>query len=342
MRWWTRTFWTRGEQGQGAAALGDALAHVLDDDLDGAEERLSGIVRRDSDRVDVYLMLARLYRRRGETGRAIRIHQNLLLRKDLEPGVRDQALAGLAGDFRQGGFLQRAIAAYEELLQRRPRDSVALRALVRLHTDVRDHAKALERLRRLAREEGEDLRAEEARLLVESAQAAQAEGRSDDARKALRRALRRDPSCADGWILLGTLEAERGRSRRALAAWSRVPQVDRRRGAEVYPRLEATYAALGRGREFEELLRGLLAERPGDAAARLALVRTLAARGETEAALAEGRALLERDAENLQGQAALARVLLAEGREGEAVKQLAEMLGVLDRQGLLAPRESID
>jgi lipopolysaccharide biosynthesis regulator YciM len=324
------------------AALREALRRVLDDDLDAAEELLARAVRADSGRIDAYLALARLYRRRGETGRAIRLHQNLLLRTDLPAGVRDEALLGLAGDFRQGGFLQRAIAAYEEVLARRPRDVVALRALVRLHADVRQYPRALALARLLARVEGRDGRAEEAELLVEAAEAAHAEGRSDDARRALKRALRRDPGHARAWIDLGHLEAERGRTKRALQAWERVPQVDARRAADVYPRLEAAYAAMGRAREFETALRGILAQRPGDAFARLALVHTLAARGDADAAVNEARALLERDPEDLRAHAALARVFVSEGREPEAVKELGELLDVIERQGLLVPREHIE
>jgi len=316
-----------------------ALRCVLEGDLDSAEELLARAVRIDSDQVDAYLSLARLYRLRGEIARAIRVHQNLLLRTDIRPDQRDEALLGLGGDFRKGGFLQRAIAAYEELLARRPNHAQALRILVRLRADVRDYRRALELQRRLARSEGRDGRAEEAQLLVEMAEAAHAEGQSDEERRALRRALRRDPHCVPAWIHLGTFEAERGHSKRALAAWKKVPELDRRSGAEVYPRLEATYAAVGRAREFEDHLRELLERRPGDEDARLALARALSARGDTAAAIAEARAVLDRDVENLQAHAVLSRILLAPGMEAEAVKQLEELIDLLERSGVLEKRE---
>ena len=68
--------------------------------------------------VEAHLALGRLYRMRGEVGRAIRVHQNLLLRSDLAREHMQTALEDLAEDFRQGGFLQRAIASYEEVLAR--------------------------------------------------------------------------------------------------------------------------------------------------------------------------------------------------------------------------------
>jgi lipopolysaccharide biosynthesis regulator YciM len=340
MSWFRRGLGGKARgSGDVESAVRKALRCVLEGDLDAAEELLSRAVRIDSDQVDAYLSLARLYRLRGEIGRAIRVHQNILLRTDIRPEQRDEALLGLAGDFRKGGFLQRSIAAYEEVLARDPGNRNALRALIRLRADVRDHRRAVELQRRLARAEGREGRSEEARLLVEMSEAAHAEGRSEEARRALRRALRRDPRCVDAWIQLGALEAERGRSKRALAAWQKVPELDRRVGPEVYPRLEATYAALGRAREFEDYLRRLLEAQPGDVDARLALARALSARGDTDSAIAEVGGVLERDSENLEAHAVLSRVLLEAGREAEAVKELGELVDLLERGGALEKRE---
>ena len=315
---------------------------MLDDELGQAEEALAELVREDSDQVDAYLALAQIYRRRGEIGRAIRIHQNLLLRGDLRDEHRSLALEGLARDFQRGGFLQRAIAAYQEVLQRRPKDARALRALMRLSADARDFDSALESQRRLARVEGASAKQDEARLLVEMAQAAHAAGKTDDARKALRKAVKRDPGMAVAWMRLGEIEAERGKNKAALAAWKKLVETDRRAAAQVYPRLETAYAAVGKPREFETLLRGLLEGRSGDTAARLALIRHLAARGDLEAALREADEAIGRDPEHLALHGARARALLAEGREAEAAKALDDLLGVLDRQGLLDHRERLD
>jgi len=322
-------------------AFRDALRCVLDDDLEGAERVLAEVVREDSTQIEVYLALGQLYRRHGEIGRAIRIHQNLLLRNDLASAHRERALRGLARDFRKGGFLTRAISAYEELRDRDPRDREALAALARLRADVRDVDGALEAQRQLSRATGEDGRAEEARLWLEKSEAAHAEGRSDEARRALKKALRRDGGLAPAWVRLGELEAERGKNGRALAAWRKALELDRRLGVEIYPRLEAAFAAVGQPRQFEVELRAYLVARPEDPQARLALARTLAARGEAGAALAELDGLLERDPERLDVHAARARVLLAEGREAEAAKALAELVDLLERQGALLPREGL-
>jgi len=332
VRWLPRAFGGDARAPHDAAAASwEALLAVLEPDLDRAEQLLAEAVRRDSSAVEAYLALARIFRSRGEVGRAIRIHQNLLLRLDAATPRGLAALLDLAADFRQGGFLRRAIASYEEVLAHDARNPLALRALVALLAEAHEHPRAIEMARRLARIEGRDASGEEAQLRVAMARAAAAEGRSQDARRAVKQALRRDRGCAAAWALLGELEAERGKARAALVAWSRVARLERAAGPRVYPQLEATFAALGRSREWEAYLRELLGEVPNDPGARLALARTLAARGEADEALAELRRLLARDARHLEARTALGRILLAEGREAEAAKEYAELLDVLAR-----------
>jgi hypothetical protein len=71
----------------------------------------------------------------------------------------------------------------------------------------------------------------------------------------------------------------------------------------------------------------------------LALARALSARGDADGAIAEVRAVMERDAEDLRAHAVLSRVLLAAGREEEAAKELGELVDLLERGGALERRE---
>jgi lipopolysaccharide biosynthesis regulator YciM len=289
----------------------------------------------DADGFDSYSALARLYRTRGEVGRAIRVHQNLLLRDDLSSEQRLTVLADLGADFRQGGFTQRAVASYEAALAEDKRHLKSLRALVPLLARTRDYARAIELSRRLAKLERVDRSAAEARLYVEMAKAAHAEGDHDKARRTAKKALRHDGKCVDAWILLGALEAERGRPKAALAAWTEVPRLDRRSGPRVYRELEATYAALGRTREFETYIRGLLERHPEDTGARRALAVLLGARGEIDAAVAELGHLLGNDADDLGARAALGRILLSENRTADAMREYRALIDVLESRGLL-------
>lgn len=317
-----------------------ALLALLSQDGGEAEAELAAAARSHPQDVDVFRALALLYRQQGELARAIHMHQALLLRRDLDEGARIEVLGELAEDFRKAGFIRRAAAAYEEVLIHAPRDRRALAGLARLLQSLQDHGRALEMTRRLAREQGRSSAEEEAALLVQQAEAAHAEGRSEDARRAVKRARRRHRGYAPAHVLLGSLEAERGRNEAALAAWREAVEVDSRSGGFVYPRLEAAFASAGRTRELEGFLRRILEKRPDDAAARLALSRALAAWGEVDAAVAELRTLLERDESFLPAQAAWVRVLLDAGREREALAVLPRLLERLEHEEPSAPWES--
>jgi lipopolysaccharide biosynthesis regulator YciM len=329
--------WWRGRSRSDASlapesAVRRALLAVLDGDLERAESLLTGLVQHDSTDLEAYLALARLFRQRGEFGRAIHVHQNLLLRRDTDPEARFQALVGLADDFRGGGFLRRAIAAYEEVLADRPDHAGALRALVTLLVAAREPRRAIPLARRLARAERHEPGAAEAVLWAELAEIERTQGDGESARKALRRALRRDAQCVRAWIALGEVESELGRPRKAVAAWRRAVALDRRTVPRVVPRLAAAAAALDRSSDHERWLRAGLDEQPDDVELRLALARALSARGAVEEAEAELRASLERDPESLAAHAALGRLLLAEGRAEAAAKAHEELLGVLERR----------
>jgi len=331
VRWWKRARRRPRAPGTSDAAVREALYALLDHDHERAQAMLSEAVRLDPDEVDAYLMLGRLYRERGEVGRAIRIHQNLMLRPELAHERATEVLTELACDFRAGGFLRRAIASFEEVLSRDPRRERALRELAGLLAAVHEHERAIAVERKLARVEGRDAAPREAALWIEVARAAEAEGRAGDARKALKRAVRKDPRDVDAWLLLGRIHAEEKRTKAAIAAWRRVPELERGAGPRVYPQLAASYAAAGRPRDFEKLLQELLAKDGDDPHARLALAGALAARGETDGALRELRVLLERDPGSLPAHTALGRALLSAGREADALQAYRELLVALER-----------
>ena len=221
---------------------------------------------------------------RGEIGRAIRLHQNLLLRRDLAPA---QTPARARGS-RRGLPPGRLPAARDRVVRggarARPATRGALRALVTLLGDVREH-RARARARAAARRAPARRRGappSEADLWVDMAERGAGRGPRRATRAArCKRALRATRVGARRGSLPGELEAERGRSKRALAAWRRVPAIDRR---QRRARLPAPRGDL-RGARPRARLRGLPAraccETAGDDPhARLALARALAARGE--------------------------------------------------------------
>jgi lipopolysaccharide biosynthesis regulator YciM len=122
--------------------------------------------------IETHFALGSLYRRRGEVERAIRIHQNLLARKELAPEHREQALLALAQDYLRAGVLDRAEGLFQQVSEV-PRLRVsALDALRGVYERQHDWQQALVAYRQLARIKAAPARTVAAHYLCELASVA--------------------------------------------------------------------------------------------------------------------------------------------------------------------------
>lgn len=319
-------------------ALRRSLRAAVAGDWDTAETWLERIVEANSKDLDAYHALARLYRQQGSIGRAIRMHQNLLLRTDVPRAARDEALLELACDFDAGGFRDRAISAYEEVLAGQPRNAQALERLAVLLHDAQDTPRALAVLKKFRKRDKASADALEVKVHLAHARAAAATGDDDGARASLKRCLKRDPQCAEGWTLLGELEAERGKTAKALDAWKKAAASDPEVAQLVYPKIDASFAAKGKPDAFIAYLRGVLKDNPSLHGARVTLARALSSRGESREGIEELSRAIEVSPAATALHAELGRQLLDSGQESEALKAYAALVEVLSKsESLTAP-----
>src|SRR6201994_3216816 len=91
------------------------LNFLLNEQPDKAIDAFIEVVKLDPETTELHFALGNLFRRRGETDRAIRVHQNLLSRADLPVSERDHALYELGQDFLKAGLLDRAEETFRML-----------------------------------------------------------------------------------------------------------------------------------------------------------------------------------------------------------------------------------
>lgn len=325
MRGWLRRKPPSAPERTASAQLRSALHLVLAGDLPAAEKALAEAARVDSSSSDVYLALANLYRLRGDIGRAIQIHQNLLLRSDVSRDLRRDALLGLALDFRAGGFLKRSASAFEDLLEVEPDNLQALRALERIRVDGGDWEGALQVRKQIGARDPESAKVA-AHLWTGLGRAAAGRGQNDDARKAFKRALSQHADCAEAYIALGDQRVREGSWKKASGLFQRAIALHPAIGTLLYQRLSEVHAKLGDPSGFEALLRERLDAEPEDREASLWLARTLATLKRVDEALGVLRRLLDRDPASLDAHAEIGRILLREHRDDEAKKAFEELL----------------
>jgi lipopolysaccharide biosynthesis regulator YciM len=328
VRWLERSRIARASRATDGDWLRRSLLAALDADWAEVEDLLGRLVRADSRDIDVYLALGRLYRQRGEVGRAIALHQTLILRRDLDPRRHHDALVELAADFQLGGFTARSIAAYEEVLEHDPRRPDALRAMVDLLAEAGEPARAFKVLRRLERVERKPSPRRRAELMCEVALRARDDGQLDAARRAVRKAVRFDAEYAEALMLLASLEAERGHADKALATWERALDLAPERAPALLAQIAHALTAKGQRPLYQRMLRERLSARPDDAPACLALARLLVDAGQSDEARALLEGLVGRDPDHVEAHVALGRLLLV-GSEEAADSELAKGFGAL-------------
>ncbi|APR04902.1 lipopolysaccharide assembly protein LapB [Thauera chlorobenzoica] len=233
------------------------LNFLLNEQPDKAIDAFVEAVRIDPQTVELHFALGSLFRRRGETDRAIRMHQLLVDREDLSEEQRLQALGELGQDFLKAGLLDRAEAVFVRLRGTRANE-VALGYLLEIYQQEKDWAKAIEVAQALPAHESVMWRTEVANFHCELAAGALANSRHDEAQAHLDHAFEVNRRSVRASLLLGDLLAARGRDEEALEAWKRIESQDPVYLALVAERVMDAYGRVGRVEEGHQLLRAWL------------------------------------------------------------------------------------
>ena len=124
------------------------LNFLLNEEPDRAIDAFVEVAKLDPETTELHFALGSLFRRRGEMERAIRVHQSLLSRSDLDQSDREAAHHELAQDFLKAGMFDRAEQAFEAVLDTRYA-LPAVRALIRIYEAEHDWPRAIETVKRL-------------------------------------------------------------------------------------------------------------------------------------------------------------------------------------------------
>ena len=199
------------------------LSLLLNEQPDQAIEALVKVAQLDPETVDLHFSLGNLFRRRGETERAIRIHQHLAGRNDLKPRDRDHAAYELGRDFLRAGLLDRAEASLNQVGE--GKYSVpAKESLLEMYQVERDWKKAIVAATELEALQGKSHQTEIAQFYCELAQEALRRKDMPHSEQSIDRALQAVPAQARALILQGDYLVAMDRPGQAIEVWSQVAE----------------------------------------------------------------------------------------------------------------------
>lgn len=234
------------------------LNFLLNEQPDKAIDAFLEVAKVDSQTVELYFALGNLFRRRGETERAIRMHQSLLDLPDVEESIRLHALVELGQDFLKAGLLDRA----EEIFNKLQGTSHALEAkrnLLEIYQLGKEWQKAID----IAREVPEIASHREvAEYYCELAATEIMRSSPETARRYLEVAVQENRKCVRASILQGDLLVQEGRHQEAIKIWQGIELQDPSYLALVAQRLLEAHRRLSRLPEGVALLGGYLERYP--------------------------------------------------------------------------------
>ena len=246
--------WWAAKRGSGATpasvsapdpAYFRGLNYLLDEQPDKAIDVFLKLAEVDRETVETHLALGSLFRRRGEVDRAIRIHQSLVARPNLDRQQRAYALYELGQDYMRAGLFDRAESLFTELVEMKLHRERALKGLREIYQQEKDWRRCLEVAQQLQPLSGDSLQPEIAQYHCELAEQAMKQGDFVAADRHLRDAQSADEHCVRATMLQAKMAMDRGEAERAISLYRRVAAQDPRFLPEILPGLLNAYHSGG-------------------------------------------------------------------------------------------------
>jgi len=238
------------------------LNYLLNEQPDKAINVFIRLLEVNSETVETHLSLANLFRRRGETDRAIRIHQNLIARPNLNTEQREQALVELGLDYMSAGVLDRAEQLFLELINSPSPPHPAFEQLLKIYQQEKEWLKAIEMANKILAKNKKNLsiRRTIAQFYCELSQ--QHTTSIKNAFAFTKQALHYDKNCVRATLIEAKLHHNSQNYRKALNCLLHIEQQNHLYISEALPLLFKSHLSLNSLAEFKLWLHALLTRYP--------------------------------------------------------------------------------
>src|SRR5579864_7235390 len=218
------------------------LNFLVSNQIDQAIEELGRAASLDPNALEVHMILGNLYREKGQVGKAITVHQALLQRPRLSTLEHAYVLLCLGLDYKRGGFVDRALDAFTEVLRLDPKNEYALVNLQKLHEEQHQWTEAYDTRQRLTTLAAVDSQPQSQAILafLENEIGLEAMRRGDlvEAARRFHGAIDLDARAVPAYLNLGDVRLAEGNEKEAARIWETLVQVAPDRAYLAFDRLE--------------------------------------------------------------------------------------------------------
>jgi len=245
----------------------DALNAIVRGDSKTALKYLREVVKNDTNHIDAYLQMGEILRGEGNPHQAIKIHQSLTVRPNLDDPIKIDIHRSLALDYLSVNNLIKSKQEAEFILKLEKKNTWALEFLLEIAiTQQKDP----EKLAQFQVYEGLDKGSKEDR---------------EGAKKCFERALEIDSNYGQAHRRLGDYYAEDRDLINAINHWEQFALMDPGNAGNIFSKIETALYDLGRYSEVEKFYKRMLEKNPGNIDALAHMANVLEEKGEHQEAL---------------------------------------------------------
>jgi len=312
------------------------LNFLLSDEPDKAVDTLMKMISVNNDTVETHIAMGNFFRHRGELDRAIRVHQNLISRDEINSQQESVALLELGTDYLLAGFLERAEGVFLQLLENERHFETAQKKLFNIYQVTKEWSKAIELASRSIQvtPKQQHLYVLLSHFYCEQAKIHLEEKDTDAAFVMLKKAIVIDGSQVRAWLELGKLSIEKEQYSEAINYLSEVPKRDLDWLGEAIPYLETCAAKTDGWDQLEIMLEPYWQK---CASSYISKVGLLARRGESEHAIEILVAQLKKHP-TMRGFKRLLSLYKDDFKAERAEQSLEHLLTLLDKQIAQRPK----
>lgn len=237
-----------------------SMNYLLSDEHGKALDTFMSMVDVNQDTAETHIILGNLFRNRGEVDRAIRIHQNLIARPELDPEIRKECSIELAKDYLKAGFLDRAESIFSKISKEVGSSAQVLIYLKEIYESEKEWQKAIDvttQIQSKTNEDYSDIISHYYCELAESELSLLDKNSKEKTKRYIGKALNYNKNSARALILLGDLSYENENFTDALKKYMHIYENYSQYSYLILEKLKNTYEKLNSKESFFTFMKNI-------------------------------------------------------------------------------------
>ena len=262
----------------------EALNAMLLSNKRKAINLLSTLVKNDSEHISAYLQLGNLLRDEN-TDRAIKIHQMLTVRQNLDKETKIEIFKSLALDYKKNNDLKRSKIEAEKIFELDKTNLWANVFLLSIAEEIEDWEYAEKKAKDLKKTKGYEDEINLSKYTLQKGIIHLKDNNLPEAEILFRKAITESPEFGMPYKYLGDIKYANRDLVKAVEYWEKYMELSPSESHLVFDSIETALFDLGRYSEVEKFYRKVLENNPKDLNAGLRLANVLNEKGENKAAI---------------------------------------------------------